>query len=202
VRFSRPSLVVLGVFLAVALCSPCTAQNSGKTPTVTTTAAFVEKSRIEVSQNANGSMNFKNVGDGEGGLMVEMSLTGGNMRVTGFRTGTLVVAGGDRDVVIDTEVERAQFKIACKYTIQKGALIEIRDEGKLTPNLKYVREGIVVADFTGKDGTGKTVSSNKRTTVVRGGKVQSVSFEDATGPKALAAGGQRVDLQTMAFEVK
>jgi hypothetical protein len=166
-------------------------------------STFAEKSRIEVTQNADRSWNFKNIGDSKSsGIKATMSLNGGSLTFAGFYAGTLVVVG-DTGLTDDAEIDRAEYKIACTYSIQKGTTIEIRTEGIIVPNLEFVRDGRVVADFKVMDSAGKIVMANKRTTDFRNGKARGISFEDATKPKELtSSGGKLVDLRTMSFDLK
>lgn len=165
--------------------------------------AFAEKSRFEVTQNADGTWNFKNIGAADSpGIKATMPLGGGSVTFDGFYAGTLVVVG-DTGLTDDAEIDREEYKIQCRYSIQKGTTIEIRTEGMIIPNLEFVRDGEVVADFKVMNSAGNIVMSNRRTTDFHNGRVRGVTFEDASKPQELtSSGGKVVDLRAMAFDLK
>ena len=191
------------LLVTIAFLGPACAREFSKEQAATARPAFVEKSRIEITQNANRSLNFKNIGGNKSsGIKVMMPLGGGSQTFGGFDAGTLVVVGGT-GLIVDAGFDRAEYKIQCTYTVPKGTMIEIRTEGMIVPNLEFVRDGKVVADFTVKDSAGKVVMSNKRTTDFLSGKVREVSFEGATKPKEPASAVEKlVDLRAMSFDLK
>lgn len=165
-------------------------------------AKFVEKSRIEISQNADQSWNFKNLSGSSSGLIVSMNLKGGALSVEGFYAGTLLIVG-ESGITMESSFDRGEYKIECKYNFQKATIIEVRNEGKITPNLEFVRDGNIVTDFTVKDSTNKTIVSNRRKTVISKGRVKEIFFKDETLPKKIkSATGKAIDLKNMVFGMK
>ena len=196
------------LLVTTALCSSSWAQEPNKEHVAAAHPAFVEKSRIEITQNADRSLNFKNTGSNSSpGVMIIMPLESlgsghGSPRFGGFYAGTLVVVG-DTGYITKIVVDRSEYTIDCTYSIQKGTTIEIRTEGKIVPNLKFVRDGRVVADFTVKNSDGKVIMSNQRKIDFVGGRVTRVFFEDETKAKELTStGGKIVDLRTTLFDLK
>jgi hypothetical protein len=165
-------------------------------------AKFVEKSRIEISQNADQTWNFKNVGGSSSGLILTMSLNGGNMSVDGFYAGTLLVVG-ETGITMESSFDRDGYTVECKYNFPKATTIEVRNEGKISPNLEFVRDGDIVTDFTVRDSTNKTVVTNRREIVFSNGKVKDVFFLDERKPKKIkSATGKTIDLKNIVFGMK
>ena len=186
-------LLLIYLFLGLLLLQGC---GSGKeTP-------FVEKSKIEITQNESGTWNFKNLSGSSAGLIIQMDLNGGDMTVEGFNPGTLLLVG-ESGLTLETNFEREEYSIESTYKFQKGNTIEIWTEGNITPNLKFVRDGNVVTDFKIMDSAKKIVVSNKRTITVSNGRVKKVIFEDLTKPIVLkTSSGKKIDLKDIAFEMK
>jgi len=191
------------LLVTVAILSSGCRQGPNKEQSAAARPAFVEQSRFEVTQNADGTWNFKNIGAANSaGIKATMPLGGGSVTFEGFYAGTLVVVG-DTGLTDNAEIDRAEYKIHCTYRIEKGTTIEIRTEGMIIPNLEFVRDGKVVADFQVMNSTGNIVMSNRRTTDFLNGRVRRVTFEDASKPQELtSSGGKVVDLRAMAFDLK
>jgi hypothetical protein len=190
----KKQILLFFVFSGLMILQACS--NKKESP------VFVEKSKIEITQNESGTWNFKNLGGNSSGLIVEMNMNGGDMTVEGFYAGTLLVVG-ESGLTLQSDFAREGYTIGAIYKFQKGNTIEVRTEGKITPNLKFVRDGNVVTDFKIMDSTKNTVMSNKRTIMVSNGRVQKVFFEDITKPKVLkTTSGKIIDLKDMTFELK
>jgi hypothetical protein len=164
---------------------------------------FVERCTFEITDSM-GSWSIKQTWGLPGascGPRVSI-LSANSMILDAFYPGTLLVAGYG-GFSLRTQVVREQYNIKCTYKFDEGTTIQIQKEGKVESNLNFVQNGTVVTDFGVNNASGRTIVSNSRTIEVRNGRVQSVSFEDATKPQELLCqGGKRVDLKTMAFDVK
>jgi len=166
-------------------------------------SAFVEKSRFMITENKDRTLNFKNLGGNSSGMKMNMSLNGGGMSFGGFYAGTLLIIGESGLTLEPADLVRAAYKIECTHKVQKGAIIEIHLEGNISPNLKYLREGIVVTSFTIKDTSGKVILSNERTIEVQNRMVQKVNFKDETKVKELTTtNNKKIDFKSVMFDLK
>jgi hypothetical protein len=180
------------------------AQDSPGVPVAAGGHAFVEKSRFELTQQKDRTLDFKNIGGSPSGIMMNMVLSDGDstMAFAGFHAGTLVVVG-DTGLILDDVLDRAGYTIKCTHNIQGGTTIEVRAEEPIIANLGFVRDGTVVTTFSVKDADGKDVMANKRTIRVKNGRIQRVLFGDSSIPTHLVTSeGRIVDVQAMAFDVK
>lgn len=87
------------------------------------TSEFVEKSTIEITENADRTLKFKNVGGNSSGVKLSMPLNGGGMSFDGFYAGTLLIVGESGLTIEPADLERAEYKIACTYKVQKGSIM-------------------------------------------------------------------------------
>jgi hypothetical protein len=188
------------VFGFVAGCKQ-TKEEKGKV------SSFEEKNRIEVTEEDN-KLSFKNIGKGDGGLLVtfRLGLSGlGEPTFKGFKEGTLVVAGKNGVTwPSQKEIIREGYRIEIsKIRLEEGTEVQIRQEGGIDLNLEYVQKGKIIDTFTITDSKNNVISSGSRDIIFKNGRIKSIELKELKGLEKIDLPDERyIDLKSLHFEIK